>query len=471
MTSLWAIFTNLSPVDVLDIPRIYTGLAEWLACMVFAMPLKKRLGKGYYVLVSVVCLAIQCLFLELTGDLPVVVWIPCMMVAVCGMLVLLLLLCDADAMVLAYTCLRAFIVAEFTASLEWELHCFLWPQDNFVWWQRYGLLVLVYGAIYLLAALLESKLHDRQRSFAVRGNDLLTVIIMALAVFAISNLSFYYGGTPFSGHYGGEVLNVRTLVDAAGVALLYAYHFQLGETQARQELVAMHTLLESQYAQYRMSRESIDMVNRKYHDLKHQIAALRAEKDSAVRNQWLDEMEEEIRNYEAQNKTGNSVLDTVLTGKSLYCQKHGIALTVVADGEPLGFMNVMDICTIFGNALDNAIECERKIADRSRRMIHLTLTTQKQFLLLQVENYCPDMPELRDGLPLTTKADAENHGFGLKSIRYTARKYGGSTTISAEDGWFVLKVLLPLPREAPQSSRSGLLKAAVQYGTSETELP
>ena len=76
----------------------------------------------------------------------------------------------------------------------------------------------------------------------------------------------------------------------------------------------MQTILENQYAQYRMSRDSIELVNQKYHDLKHQIAALRAESDAEVRNRWLDEMEEDILAYEAQNKTGNTVLDTVLMG-------------------------------------------------------------------------------------------------------------------------------------------------------------
>lgn len=102
---------------------------------------------------------------------------------------------------------------------------------------------------------------------------------------------------------------------------------------------------------------------------------------------------------------GNSVLDILLTGKSLYCQKHSIDLTVVADGHPLGMMDMMDICTIFGNALDNAIECELKLPDKGKRMIHLTLTTQKKFLLLQVENYCPDPPAFRNGIPMTTKQD------------------------------------------------------------------
>lgn len=448
MNELLAAFLAPVTVNVLDIPRFYTGLAEWLACVVFALPMKKRLLKRQAIPIAALWLVVQVLFLMLTGDLPLYLWIPCMAVAACGMLVLILLLCDLDVWTGTYTAIRAFVLAEFAASLEWELHCFLWPQDNFIWWQRYGLLLVVYGALFAGAALLERKLHARQLGFSVGGNEMLTVVVMGLAVFAISNLSFYYRETPFSGHYTSEVLNIRTLVDACGVALLYAYHFQIGETLAHKELSAMQSILESQYAQYRMSRDSIDMINRKYHDLKHQIAALRAETDLTVRNQWLDEMEQDIRAYEAQNKTGNSVLDTVLTGKSLQCQNHDIDLTVVADGNCLTFINVMDICTIFGNALDNAIECERKLEDKTKRMIHLTLTHQKQFLLLQVENYCPDMPDFRDGLPATTKQDKENHGFGLKSIRYTARKYGGDTTCRAEGDWFVLKVLIPLPKDA-----------------------
>ena len=125
----------------------------------------------------------------------------------------------------------------------------------------------------------------------------------------------------------------------------------------------------------------------------------------------------------------------------------GAAIPVLVTGgfHVDGFMDTMDICSLFGNALDNAIECERKLTDKSKRMIHLTLTTQKQFLLFQVENYCTEPLNFRDGLPVTTKGDAGNHGFGLKSIQLTAKKYGGSAVVQVNDNWFVLKVLIPLP--------------------------
>ena len=161
---------------------------------------------------------------------------------------------------------------------------------------------------------------------------------------------------------------------------------------------------------------------------------------------FLDGMEEEIRTYEAQNKTGNSVLDTLLTGKSLYCARHGVELTCVADGAQLDFMDVMDICSIFGNILDNAIEYALTLPDKRKRLIHLAVYAKKDFLVIQCENYCEKQPEFQDGLPVSTKGDGAYHGYGVKSIRYAAEKYGGTMTIHNRDRWFELNIVIPIPR-------------------------
>ena len=236
-------------------------------------------------------------------------------------------------------------------------------------------------------------------------------------------MSYLTINTPFSGRYSFEVGNIRTLVDLGGIAILYAHLIQCCELRVRKELEAVQNVLQNQYVQYKQSRESIELINYKYHDLKHQIAFLRSENDPAKREEFLNRMEDEIRQYEAQNKTGNQVLDTVLTTKSLYCAKHGITFTCVADGTLLDFMDVMDICSIFGNALDNAIECELKIPDKEKRLIHVTVSKQKNFLILRFENYYEEALQYKEGKLVTTKKDKEYHGYGLKSIRYTVNKY------------------------------------------------
>ena len=178
--------------------------------------------------------------------------------------------------------------------------------------------------------------------------------------------------------------------------------------------------------------------------MKHQIEVLRSEEDPQKRNAFLNKMEEEIRLYEVQNKTGNKVLDTVLTSKGLVCAKNDITFTCVADGTLVNFMETADICSIFGNALDNAIECEKKIADKEKRLIHVTVSRQKNFLMIRVENYFEGNLRYKEGALATTKKNKAFHGYGIKSIRYTANKYEGALSISTRDSWFELQVLIPM---------------------------
>ena len=278
----------------------------------------------------------------------------------------------------------------------------------------------------------------------VNRKDWVTALFIAIIVFAVSNISFVTRDTPFSGAYSREIANIRTLVDIAGVAMLYAHFVLCCENKIRMELESVQNVLQNQYLQYKQSRESIDLINYKYHDLKHQIEVLRKEQDPEKRNAFLNKMEEEIKQYELQNKTGNGVLDTVLTSKSMYCDKHGITLTCVVDGHLLDFMETMDICSIFGNALDNAIESVIEIKEKEKRLIHLTVTQQKAFLMIRVENYFEGNLEYEKGQLESTKKDKAFHGYGIKSIRYTVNKYGGAVDIDAQDQWFNLCILIPL---------------------------
>ena len=90
----------------------------------------------------------------------------------------------------------------------------------------------------------------------------------------------------------------------------------------------------------------------------------------------------------------------------------------------------------------------RSLPDRDKRLIHLTVSRQKGFVLVRVENYFEGELRFENGLPQTTKGDTAYHGYGIKSIRYSARKYGGQMDVSARDGWFELKLLFPLPAGA-----------------------
>ncbi|WP_233638279.1 ATP-binding protein [Carnobacterium maltaromaticum] len=100
---------------------------------------------------------------------------------------------------------------------------------------------------------------------------------------------------------------------------------------------------------------------------------------------------------------------------------------------------------MFGNALDNAIEAVLRNAELEQRLVNLRVSKRGDFVIILVENYVPDLDELSEGLPETTKTNKDYHGYGLKSIDYIAGKYEGNMNVSVKNNWFLLKVLLPLP--------------------------
>ena len=243
--------------------------------------------------------------------------------------------------------------------------------------------------------------------------------------------------------YSNEIFIMRTLTDFGGVIILLLYHNLIVEVSARTEAELEQQILQMQYSNYQISQESIDLINQKYHDLKHQIAALRFELNDEEKYGYLTQMEDEIRQYEAENKTGNKVLDTILTAKSLVCQNQRISMNVVADGALLDFMTTMDLSALFGNALDNAIRGAASVADENERLIRVVVCEQMGMVLVKIENRYAG--EVRfDGKDLiTTKNNKDYHGYGVKSIRKTVEKYDGTVTIRTEDGWFLLSILFP----------------------------
>ena len=78
------------------------------------------------------------------------------------------------------------------------------------------------------------------------------------------------------------------------------------------------------------------------------------------------------------------------------------------------------------------------------------MAAQKGFIMIRFENYFEGELDYDNELPETTKSDSQNHGFGLKSIRYSVQKYGGAVRISNNDNWFQLQILIPLIEENPK---------------------
>lgn len=221
------------------------------------------------------------------------------------------------------------------------------------------------------------------------------------------------------------------------IFLKQQYAIQRNKEIAERETI--EALSAETYKQYMQLRESMDVINIKCHDIKHFITSMGSGSEKTA-----EEIKKAVEIYDCTVKTGNESLDIILTSKSLTCQAKSIRLACVADGAKLGFMQMPDIYSLFGNALDNAIEYLEKI-DEQKRFIRLQVKAVNELLVIRVENYFESELNLTaDGVPETSKGDVINHGYGIKSMRHIAEKYGGQLNIEAEDHLFVINICIPL---------------------------
>ena len=309
--------------------------------------------------------------------------------------------------------------------------------------------VIVYVVVWLL---LGRRLNQGRAHFKVKWLSVATITVAGLAVTIVLSMLLKSNIDP-------ELL--FTLADRHTLALLetgqlYAICFcasiltleyvQQRELIADEKLAASHELWTVRQKQYEMSRETIEAINRKCHDMKHQVAALMArDGDSDAKRRYGEEIERLIEVYDLQVNTKNEALNTILLEKGLYCSTHGIRWNCAVDDTALEFIEDMDLYVLLGNALDNAVEAVRQVEDQRNRIIQLQISRKDRFACIRLENSFQGELQWQGSLPATTKADKASHGIGLKSIRAIARKYQGDVSASTEGGAFILSVLLPIP--------------------------
>lgn len=231
------------------------------------------------------------------------------------------------------------------------------------------------------------------------------------------------------------------------ICCILALFLQFGllvQTRWKQEAAFAEQLLQMERKQYELTKNTIDLINTKSHDLKKQISLLRQSPDSLTTEKALSDMEHAVSNYDNTANTGNKTLDLILSQKLLQAANQNITMTYLVDGADFDFMNTIDLFSLFGNILDNAIESVLQLENEEHRVIDLTSNQQGQFLILRCDNYFTHKLTFSDGLPVTSKSDKDYHGFGLKSIQMILEKYHGTLSITTEDDIFHLFIMMPL---------------------------
>lgn len=227
--------------------------------------------------------------------------------------------------------------------------------------------------------------------------------------------------------------------------LLQVGYFKESELDEKNRL--LFQMLRMEREKYRLSQETIDIINRKCHDLRHQVRMLE-QQTPEERSKSLRSITDAIHIYDSLPSTGNRSIDLVLMEKKLLCDKYNINFTYLVDGSKFSFMDEADIYAMLGNMLENAMECVEQEPDAERRIITFQARARGDMLYISMENYCALQVSFEDGIPTTSKDDKAFHGFGVQSILHIAESYGGNARFFLENQYFIVEVLIPIPSQA-----------------------
>ena len=233
---------------------------------------------------------------------------------------------------------------------------------------------------------------------------------------------------------------IRLYGTTAALFTLYSMLSQMHGQRVQHENRVIEELMRHEKHQHELNKQTIDMINIKCHDLKHQISMLET-MDTTERKEAIMELQRAVIIYDSILKTGNDTLDLILTEKNFVCVRNNIKVSYIVDGAELAFMNIADMHSLFGNILDNAIESVIAEPDEEKRLINLSVTRQGNMVHIHAANYCAAEPQFTDGLPVSSKSDKNYHGFGTKSIKYIAEKYGGQFSCYYKNHKYVLDIL------------------------------
>ena len=403
---------------------------------------RKRHSWGYLAL----CLAllfIYCFLLPIE-NLGVFLHLPIFLIAL-----LMLFLCYEVSVQNALYCWTASCTIYQIVSLLDSILTLFWPKQL----AHFGLelrpnwlaLAVNLGCFLAVYAVMSCSLMRRMQDIGLWRMATLPVVIISLVMVLVNHtmgMIFELYAAPNASPLLHLMEYTWNLLCCFFCLSIQFHMFQISKKE--EELTVARQLILEQEKQYRISKSTMDAVNRKSHDLKYQLMELAAGQTGSKSKEHIQEAMELVESFDSNIHTGNDTLDVIFTEKSQYCRQLGITFVCMIDGKKLSFMDATDQYVLFGNMIDNAINAVVRLPEGGDRTIYVNVYAEKHFLHVQTENRFVGPLDFKNGLPRTSTGDELNHGYGMTSIKMLCDKYGGGLHARADDHVFYLKLIFPL---------------------------
>lgn len=202
--------------------------------------------------------------------------------------------------------------------------------------------------------------------------------------------------------------------------------------------------IDMQYNYYLNLQESQNKVKRLYHDMSNHIMCIKTmSSEQEDLNNYIDGISKNLNEFEEIYNTGNMILDIILNEKQAKCNENDISLYCDINFSKCNFIEMTDVCSIFSNILDNAIEACNKI-NNGEKYIKIRGTVVKSYYVIRCENSKINKIKIKNNKIITSKKDKFIHGIGLKSVKSSLKKYDGELEIEDFESEFLLQIYIPI---------------------------
>ncbi len=287
------------------------------------------------------------------------------------------------------------------------------------------------------------KRYRKHRSSVMDSKKSTTALLSSIGVLLYASSYFFQS---FFRNAGEATFSLVSAIADLFVSLMIAFVTVLLEKGYvdKRERDFVEALYKKEKEQYEIFKGSVEYINVKCHDLKHEMKKLYEK--GAISSSTYDEMEKSIKAYEANIHTGKEEVDIILSDLASKCLSLKIQFSPLVDGSLLDRFDEYDLYVLLSNIFDNALSYLPKV-EEGKRYLSFIVKKMNGMLLIKQANYLNSESDVifkKDGSLKTSKSDERTHGYGSKSILLFAKKYHGEAKISAKRHEFSILLSFPL---------------------------
>lgn len=279
----------------------------------------------------------------------------------------------------------------------------------------------------------------------------INIPIVSNIINIIFTFTFIFKETDIDSIESIEILIVSFIVLISNISLVAIVCRIINDNNLKRDNKIIKEKINIQYKYYSMLQESYTRTRKLYHDMNNHIICIQnIYGNNDIADKYIQDIYKELKDCKMVFNTSNVILDVILNEKYTICKKNNIEFISDIVFEKCNFIDMPDICSIFSNMLDNAIEACNKINNNINKEIRLRGTVVNGFFVIKCKNTKTNNINFDGTKILTDKKDKFLHGIGISSIKKSVEKYNGNVEINSLEDKFIMTIYIPLIYNSPQ---------------------